>query len=69
MAMANPCQHQLTPAEERVLAVLCRGQSNRAIAAELVLSPRTVEGHIANLLMKTGCGNRSQLLLWDLARR
>jgi DNA-binding NarL/FixJ family response regulator len=46
-----------------------RGQSNRSIAAELVLSPRTVEGHIANLLIKTGCRNRSQLLLWELARR
>ncbi|MFN7899176.1 MAG: response regulator transcription factor [Synechococcaceae cyanobacterium] len=67
--MANPCQQPLTPAEERVLAVLRRGQTNRAIAAELVLSPRTVEGHIANLLLKTGCRNRSQLLLWELARR
>jgi DNA-binding NarL/FixJ family response regulator len=67
--MTNTFQPTLTPAEERVLAVLGRGLSNRAIAAELVLSPRTVEGHIANLLMKTGCRNRSQLLLWDLARR
>ncbi|MEB3168615.1 MAG: response regulator transcription factor [Cyanobium sp.] len=67
--MTNTVQQTLTPAEERVLAVLGRGLSNRAIAAELVLSPRTVEGHIANLLMKTGCRNRSQLLLWDLARR
>ena len=56
----------LTPAERRVLHVLQRGLSNRGIAAELVLSPRTVESHISNLLAKTGCDNRSQLLLWAL---
>ena len=59
----------VSPSEERVLAVLRRGASNRAIAAELVLSPRTVEDHISNLLAKTGSQNRCQLLLWDLARR
>ncbi|MEB3200616.1 MAG: helix-turn-helix transcriptional regulator [Synechococcaceae cyanobacterium] len=59
----------LTDAERRVLAVLRGGHSNRAIAAALVLSTRTVEGHISSLLSKTGCRNRTQLLLWDLARR
>lgn len=58
----------ITPAEQRVLDELCRGVSNRAIAAALVLSPRTVESHVSSLLAKTGCRNRSQLLLWVLAR-
>jgi DNA-binding NarL/FixJ family response regulator len=58
-----------TPAELRVLERLRRGLSNRAIAAELVLSPRTVESHISNLLTKTGSANRSQLLLWTLRER
>ena len=31
--------------------------------------PRTVESHISNLLAKTGCTSRTQLLLWALAER
>lgn len=59
----------LTPAEQRVLAQLRRGHSNRGIAASLVLSPRTVESHISQLLAKTGSANRIQLLLWALGER
>ena len=58
----------ITPAEDRVLQLLRRGGSNRSIAAELVLSPRTVECHVSSLLAKTGCSSRSQLLLWALAQ-
>ena len=54
----------ITPAERRVLDLLCRGDSNRGIAAQLVLSPRTVESHVSSLLAKTGTINRTQLLLW-----
>ncbi len=57
----------ITPAESRVLQALQQGLSNRGIAAVLVLSVRTVESHISSLLAKTGCGNRTQLLLWSLA--
>ncbi len=59
----------ISPAEIRVLHALCRGGSNRSIAAELFLSPRTVESHVSSLLSKTGSTNRTQLLLWALARR
>jgi DNA-binding NarL/FixJ family response regulator len=52
-----------------VLTELRRGLSNKGIAAALVLSPRTVESHISNLLAKTGCRNRIQLLLWALGER
>jgi DNA-binding NarL/FixJ family response regulator len=58
----------VTGAEAQVLQRLLRGLSNRAIAAELVLSPRTVEAHVSHLLSKTGCSSRTQLLLWALAR-
>ena len=57
----------ITPAEARVLGALRRGLSNRGIAGVLVVSPRTVESHISTLLAKTGCGNRTELLLWSLA--
>jgi DNA-binding NarL/FixJ family response regulator len=59
----------VTDAEAKVLQRLLRGLSNRAIAADLVISPRTVESHLSHLLSKTGCSSRTQLLLWALARR
>ena len=68
MAQPTP-KRPVTGAERKVLLWLQRGLSNRAIASELVLSPRTVESHIAHLLCKTGCHNRTQLLLWALAER
>lgn len=54
----------ISPAEQRVLALVLEGCSNRAIAAALRLSPRTVESHVSAMLEKTGCRNRTQLLLW-----
>jgi DNA-binding NarL/FixJ family response regulator len=53
----------ISPAEQRVLRVLRSGASNREIAAALYLSVRTVESHISSLLTKTGCRNRTQLVL------
>ena len=60
---------QITQSESKVLEQLLRGSSNKTIAASLLLSPRTVESHIANLLAKTGCQSRTQLLLWALGRQ
>jgi DNA-binding NarL/FixJ family response regulator len=59
----------ITAAESLVLQRLLQGLSNKAIAAALVLSPRTVESHISRLLAKTGCHTRTQLLLWALQER
>ncbi|QNI71578.1 transcriptional regulator/ LuxR family [Cyanobium sp. NS01] len=50
-----------------MLGLLCRGYSNREIAAALVLSVRTVESHISHLLAKSGCRSRTQLLIWALS--
>ena len=66
MAVLNAALAPLTPAEQRVLDQLILGHSNKAIAAALVLSPRTVESHVSHLLAKTQCRSRSQLLLWAL---
>ena len=68
MAMLHP-NDRVSGAESRVLQQLLRGLSNRGIAAALLVSPRTVESHISNLLAKTGCTSRTQLLLWALAER
>ena len=59
---------EISPAEVRVLRLLLQGGSNRSIAAQLRLSSRTVESHVATMLEKTGCRSRTQLVLWQLRR-
>ena len=68
-ASLQGCGPDITPAEQRVLQELKHGLSNKAIAAVLIVSPRTVESHLSSLLAKTGCQNRTQLVLWALAER
>ena len=38
--------------------------SNRQIAAELVISQRTAEGHVEHILNKLGFGSRTQIAVW-----
>jgi LuxR family maltose regulon positive regulatory protein len=49
----------LTARELEVLRLVARGRSNQEIAAELVLSIRTVERHIANIYDKIGASGRA----------
>lgn len=49
---------QLTPRESEVLTELATGLTNKQIAARLYLSPRTVDVHVANVLMKLGVRTR-----------
>ena len=51
--------HGLTDRELEVLRHLAAGATNKAIAAELVLSPRTVDRHVANIFVKLGVSSRS----------
>lgn len=53
-------QAGLTRRQFEVLRKLAQGMTNRDIAEELVLSPRTVEMHVANVLNKLGCNNRAE---------
>jgi DNA-binding CsgD family transcriptional regulator len=51
--------HGLTPRELQVLRLVAAGGTNRSIAAELVLSERTVDRHVSNILGKLGVSSRS----------
>ena len=51
----------LTPAEERVAALVAEGKTNREVAAALFLSDRTVEGHLSHVFGKLGVRSRAQL--------
>ncbi len=52
----------LTPQEWRVAEAVRRGASNRAVAAELFLSPKTVEFHLHQIYRKLGVHSRTQLI-------
>jgi len=44
----------LTPREREVLALMAEGQTNRAIAGELVVTERAVERHVTSIFEKLG---------------
>jgi predicted ATPase/DNA-binding CsgD family transcriptional regulator len=54
----------LTSREMAVAELVARGMSNREIAAALVISVRTVQGHLENILRKLGFGSRAQVAAW-----
>jgi DNA-binding CsgD family transcriptional regulator/tetratricopeptide (TPR) repeat protein len=51
----------ITARESDVLGLVADGLSNKEIAHQLHLSPRTVEKHVESLLRKTGSRSRTQL--------
>jgi DNA-binding CsgD family transcriptional regulator len=61
-ALAPPDDRTLSPAEQRVVALLVEGKSNADIASELVLSIKTVESHLARVYRRFGVKSRTQLV-------
>jgi predicted ATPase/DNA-binding NarL/FixJ family response regulator len=59
----------LTPRELEIAALIAAGRQNKAIAAELVISPATVARHVANIMSKLGFRSRAQIAAWITERR
>ena len=51
-----------------VLALVCRGMADAAIANKLGLSRNTVRNHITALYRRTGVRNRASLVVWARER-
>lgn len=54
----------LTPREREVAVRVAQGMSNPEIAEELIVSRRTVETHVTNILNKLGFSSRAQIRKW-----
>ncbi|GGL42006.1 hypothetical protein GCM10011588_65950 [Nocardia jinanensis] len=55
---------KLTKRERQVAELVARGLSNKQIATKLVVSPRTAQGHVENILAKLGFTSRAQIAAW-----
>lgn len=55
---------ELTPREAAIARLITRGMANKQIAAELGLSPKTIEGHVTRIMAKLGARSRVQIATW-----
>lgn len=56
----------LTAQERQIARHVAQGMTNREVAAQLFLSPRTVDFHLRNVFAKTGISSRGELVRVDL---
>ncbi|MDN5942486.1 MAG: response regulator transcription factor [Nitrospira sp.] len=67
---ARPAQKQsLAPQEERILALMADGLTNKEIAAALQLSDKTVKNYIANMFQKLHISRRAQAAAFFVKRQ
>jgi len=62
-AGAQPAEPRPSLREMDVLKWVVRGQTNKAIAAQLGISERTVQGHLASLFSKLGVNSRTEAVV------
>ena len=56
--------HELSPRELEVVRLVAGGCTNRQIAEQLVIAPRTADTHIGNILTKLDLHTRTELAMW-----
>ncbi len=59
---------EVSAREREVLVLAAKGLRNKAIADQLGISVRTVEGHFNNILAKIGVSSRTEAALYAIAR-
>jgi DNA-binding NarL/FixJ family response regulator len=66
--MRTPAEEALTAREIEVLALVAKGASNAAIAAELFISEATVKTHLIHIFGKLGVDDRTAAVVAGLER-
>ena len=64
----TPPEDDLSSRELEVLRVAATGRTNKEIARDLDISPRTVQVHLANIFSKLGVGSRTEAVLYGIKR-
>ena len=62
--LVNSPSDLLSARERDVAQLVTRGYSNRQIAEELVIAPRTADTHVGNILSKLDLHTRAELAVW-----
>ncbi|AHK35077.1 Serine/threonine-protein kinase pknK [Rhodococcus opacus PD630] len=65
----SPGPATLTKREKQVAELIAEGLTNKAIAARLVISQRTAQGHVEHILSKLGFTSRAQVAAWVVEER
>lgn len=60
---ARPDKPRLSHRQTQILGLVAQGMTDKQVARELGLSPRTVEMHVALALRALGCANRAEAVL------
>ena len=58
----------LTARERQVAALIAQGKTSRQIAQRLVVTERTAEVHVSNILAKLGFSSRAQIAAWAVEK-
>jgi len=64
-----PLTARLRDAFRRIALAVSEGATNREVAAQLFLSPRTVDDHLRKIFQKAGISSRTELVRLALATR
>ena len=63
-ARAREPWHPLSAREYAVATLVAAGLTNRQIAVELTVSPKTVSAHVEHILAKLGAARRAEIAVW-----
>ncbi len=69
VSLGDTMLNELTPTEREVLYQLVRCISIKKIAKEMFISETTVKYHLKNICGKTGCENKTELMVLALQKK